>query len=58
MRILLRNLVTSARRFTGTGAVHNARLEVDRSTLSIVELDRQLDRVVPSQPFQPPRRAA
>ena len=58
MRILLRHLADSARRLTGTGAVRNARLEVDRSTLSIVELDRQLGRVAPSRPFQPPRRAA
>jgi hypothetical protein len=53
MRTLLRNLARAARRWSGTGAVHNARLEVDRASRSVVELERQLERV-----FEPPPRRA
>jgi hypothetical protein len=54
MRSVMRNLIEKARRLSGTGAVHNAHLEVDRTIRSVVELDRQLRNV--SEPN--PRRAA
>jgi len=54
MREMLRHFVESARRWTASGATRNARLEVDRTTRSIVDLERQLDRVGPPTP----RRAA
>jgi len=54
MRMLLRKLVEAAGRLSGPGATHNARLEVDRTTSTIVELERQLDRVGGPDP----RRAA
>jgi hypothetical protein len=54
MRSVMRNLIEKARHLSGTGAVRNAHLEVDRTIRSIVELDRQLSNV--SEPN--PRRAA
>jgi hypothetical protein len=54
MRAMMRNLIEKARRLTGSGAVRNAHLEVDRTRRSVVELDRQLQRVCEPNP----RRAA
>ena len=54
MRTLLRNLFEAARQWSGSGAIRNAHLEVDRAARSVVELDRQLRRVCDT----PPRRAA
>ena len=54
MRTLLRNVMRRARRLSGTGAIRNARLEVDGAARSVVELDRQLRRVCDPTP----RRAA
>jgi len=54
MRALMRNMIEKTRRLSGTGAVDNAHKELDRTTRSVVELDRQLRRVC--QPD--PRRAA
>jgi len=54
MRTMLRSIMKAARRMSGTGAVRNARLEVDGAARSVVELDRQLRRVVDPTP----RRAA
>jgi hypothetical protein len=54
MRTVMRNLVDKARRLSGTGAVRNARLEVEESSRKVVELDRQLRNVCEPSP----RRAA
>jgi hypothetical protein len=54
MRAVIRNLIEKTRRLSGTGAVRNARLEVDHATRSVVELDQRLRNV--SDPT--PRRAA
>jgi hypothetical protein len=54
MRAMLRNVTRRVRRWSGSGAVHNARLEVDRASRSVTEIDRQLRRVTET----PPRRAA
>ena len=54
MRAMLRNLTKRVRRWSGAGAVHNARVEVDGAMRSVTEIDRQLRRVIDT----PPRRAA
>ena len=54
MRAMVRKMTKRVRRWSGAGAVHNARLEVDRAARSVIELDRQLRRVTDT----PPRRAA
>jgi hypothetical protein len=54
MGAVIRKLVGKARRLSGNGAVHNARLEVDHATRSVVDLDRQLRSVADTKP----RRAA
>lgn len=54
MRSLLKVLLETHRRLAGSGALDNAAHEVQRATLSTVELDDQLDRVLDL----PPRRAA
>jgi len=45
MRTLVRHLVRSARRWNGTGAVRNARLELEASTRSVADLERRLAEV-------------
>jgi len=45
VRRLLVGLSEALRWLTGTGAVANARCEVDQATMSVVDLDAQLDRV-------------
>jgi hypothetical protein len=42
MRTAMRNLIDKGRRLGGTGAVRNARLEVEATSRKVVELDRQL----------------
>jgi len=54
VRRLLIRLSEAVRWLTGTGAVANARFEVDRASTSVAELDAQLDRV----PGPTSRRAA
>jgi hypothetical protein len=54
MRAVLRNLIEKARRLSGTGAVGNARQELEDTSRSVIEIDRRLRRV--SDPT--PRRAA
>ena len=54
MRTMMRNLIEKARRLSGAGAVRNAHLEVDHINRSVVELDRQLQRMREPNP----RRAA
>jgi hypothetical protein len=50
MRTVMRNLIDKARRLSGTGAVRNARLEVEESSRRVVELDRQLRSVCEASP--------
>ena len=50
MRAVMRNLIDKARRLSGTGAVRNARLEVEESSRRVVELDRQLRSVCEPSP--------
>ena len=50
MRSVLRHLLEATRRLTGTGATRNARLEVDGTRRSVVEVDRQLRHVVDGGP--------
>jgi hypothetical protein len=54
MRAVMRNLIDKARRLSGTGAVRNARQELDDTSRTVVELDRRLSRVCDPTP----RRAA
>jgi len=54
MRAVMRNLLEMTRRVSGTGAVRNARLEVEDTSRSVVELDRRLKGVCDPTP----RRAA
>jgi hypothetical protein len=50
MGTVLRNLIEKARRLSGTGAVRNARLEMEDASLKVVELDRQLESVCDHSP--------
>jgi len=52
MRTVLRNLIERTRRISGNGAVRNAHLEVENTSRSVVELDRQLKRVCDRTPRQ------
>ncbi|HTZ09045.1 MAG TPA: hypothetical protein VMB72_08225 [Acidimicrobiales bacterium] len=52
---VIRTVATAARRLTGAGAVHNARLEVDAAARTARELELQLSRVPP--PAQGPEVA-
>jgi len=52
MRSLLRKFVESARRWSATGAAHNARLEVETTSRTVVDLERQLARVSDNPPPQ------
>jgi hypothetical protein len=54
MRAVMRNLIDKARRLSGTGAMHNARLEIEDTSRTVVELDRRLEKVCDPTP----RRAA
>jgi hypothetical protein len=54
VRILLRKFTEVVHQATGPGAALNARHELERVTSSVVDVDRQLDRVRAS----PGRRAA
>ncbi|HXQ91252.1 MAG TPA: hypothetical protein VN768_06790 [Acidimicrobiales bacterium] len=54
MLAVMRSMIQKTRRLTGTGAVDNAQRELDRTVRSVVELDRQLQRVREPDP----RRAA
>ena len=54
MRAVMRDMIDKARRLTGTGAVRNAYLEVEDTSRSVIEIDRQLKRVCDPSP----RRAA
>jgi hypothetical protein len=49
---MLRNLIERTRRISGNGAVRNAHLEVENTSRSVVELDRQLKRVCDRSPRQ------
>ena len=52
MRAVLRNLIERTRRISGNGAVRNAYLEIENTSRSVVELDRQLKRVCDRTPRQ------
>jgi hypothetical protein len=52
MRAVLRNLIERTRRISGLGAVHNAHLEIENTSRSVLELDRQLRRVCDHTPRQ------
>ncbi len=54
MLVVVRNLIEKTRQLSGTGAVRNAHLEVEKTSQSVVELERQLTRVRDPGP----RRAA
>jgi hypothetical protein len=54
MRVLVRKLIDKGRRLSGAGAERNARMEIVQSNRSVIELDRQLQKVCET----PPRRAA
>lgn len=52
MRAVLGNLIERTRRISGHGAVRNAHLEIENTSRSVVELDRQLRRVCDRSPRQ------
>ncbi len=54
MRALMRDLIEKGRRLSGAGAERNARMEIVQANRSVIELDRQLQKVGET----PPRRAA
>ncbi len=54
MRVVVRNLIQKTRLLSGTGAVRNAHLEVEETSRSVIDLERQLTRVCE----RAPRRAA
>jgi hypothetical protein len=45
VRTPLQTMMETVNRITGTGAMLNARYEVDRALWSVIELDEQLRRV-------------
>jgi hypothetical protein len=54
MPIVMRTLIDKARHLSGTGAVRNARLELEDTSRRVVELDRRLRAVCD---HTPPRAA-
>jgi hypothetical protein len=45
MRILLQKITEVVHQVSGPGAALNARSELERTTASVMDVDRQLDRV-------------